>query len=101
MTCKHVKRTDWCYYNVSGDENPQTQNEMDSPSIEGFTLCWIVSLRTVIKIKHSLYSYSIYSFVFKNKTEQNNNGDKCSLIVWVSVVLRRTFVGRGTDVLTT
>ena len=61
---------------MSGDENPQTQNEIDSPSIEGFTLCWIVSLRTVIKIKHSLYSYSIYSFVFKNKVEQNNNGDK-------------------------
>ena len=61
---------------MSGDENPQTQNEIDSPSIEGFTLCWIVSLRTVIKIKHSLYSYSIYSFVFKNKIEQNNNGDK-------------------------
>ena len=26
----------WRYYNVSRDENPQRENEMDSPSFEGF-----------------------------------------------------------------
>ena len=29
-------RRNWRYYNVSRDENPQRENEMDSPSFEGF-----------------------------------------------------------------
>ena len=40
-----------------------------------FTLSYIASLRTVIKIKHSSHSYS---FVFKNKTEQSSNNEKYS-----------------------
>ena len=33
--CKNAKRRNWRYYNVSKDENPQGENEMDSPSLEG------------------------------------------------------------------
>ena len=33
---KHAKRRNWRYYNVSRDENPQRENEMGSPSFEGF-----------------------------------------------------------------
>ena len=49
---------------------------MDSPSFEGFTPSYIASMRTVIKIKHSSHSYSIYSFLFKNKTEKSRNYEK-------------------------
>ena len=34
--CKHAKRRNLRYYNVSRDKNPQRENEMDSPSYEGF-----------------------------------------------------------------
>ena len=33
-------------------------------------------LRCMIKIKHSQHSYSIFNFVFKNKTERNRNDEK-------------------------
>ena len=33
---KHARHRNWRYYNVSRDENPQRENEMDSPSFEGF-----------------------------------------------------------------
>ena len=39
--------------NVSRDENPQTENEMDSRVLKFFTISWIASLPAVIKIKHS------------------------------------------------
>ena len=50
---------------------------MDSSSFEGFHT-QIASLLTVLKIKHSQHSCSIYSSVFKNKTEQNRNDEKYS-----------------------
>ena len=34
--CKHAKRRNLRYYNVSRDKNPQRENEIDSPSYEGF-----------------------------------------------------------------
>ena len=34
--CKHARRRNWRYYNVSRDENPQKVKETDSPSFEGF-----------------------------------------------------------------
>ena len=34
--CIHAKRRNLRYYNVSRDESPQRENEMDSPSFEGF-----------------------------------------------------------------
>ena len=37
--CKHAKRYNWRNSNVSKDENPQRENEMDTPSFEGFHAC--------------------------------------------------------------
>ena len=34
--CKHAWRRNWRYYNLNRDENPLWENEMDSPSSEGF-----------------------------------------------------------------
>ena len=51
--CKHAKRRNWRYYNVSKDENPQRENEMNTPTSESFTLSQIESLRTEIKKKYS------------------------------------------------
>ena len=34
--CKHARRRNRRYYKVSWDENPQRENEMDSPSLKGF-----------------------------------------------------------------
>ena len=34
LFCKHVKRRNWRYCNVSTDENPQRENDMDTPSFE-------------------------------------------------------------------
>ena len=36
MVCKHAKRHNLRYYNLSRDENPHNENEMDSPTFEGF-----------------------------------------------------------------
>ena len=33
---KHARRRNWRYYNVSRDENHQRENEIDSPSFNGF-----------------------------------------------------------------
>ena len=34
--CKHAKRRNLRYFNLSRDENPQRENEMDSQSFDGF-----------------------------------------------------------------
>ena len=34
--CKHAKRRNLRYFNLSRDENPQRENEMDNQSFEGF-----------------------------------------------------------------
>ena len=47
--CKHAKRRNWRYYNMSKNETPQRENEMNTPTSEGFTLSQIASLRTEIK----------------------------------------------------
>ena len=33
---KHARCRNWRYYNMSRDENPQRENEMDIPSFEGY-----------------------------------------------------------------
>ena len=48
--CKHAKRRNWRYYNMSKNETPQRENETS----EGFTLSQIASLRTEIKKKIQL-----------------------------------------------
>ena len=52
--CKHAKRRNWRYYNMSKNETPQRENEMNTPTSEGFTLSQIASLRTEIKEKIQL-----------------------------------------------
>ena len=74
--CKHAKRRNWRYYNMSKNETPQRENEMNTPTSEGFTLSQIASLRTEIKKKYSWHP--CYSFVFKNKAEKNRNDEKYS-----------------------
>ena len=34
--CKHARRSNLHYYNVSRDQSPQRENDMDSPSFKGF-----------------------------------------------------------------
>ena len=49
--CTHARRRIWRYYNVNRDENPQSENEEDNPSLKVVTLSEIASLLTVIEIK--------------------------------------------------
>ena len=49
---------------------------MDFPSFEGFYAWIVISVHVVIRLGHSEHSYSIYSFVSKNKTGKNWNDEK-------------------------
>ena len=56
---EHAKRRNWRYYNVSRDENPQRENEMDSPSFESFHAQLNCKLTNGNKNQTQLHSYSI------------------------------------------
>ena len=58
--CKHVERRNFRYQNVSRDENPQRENEIESPSFEDF----------LVRKKHSYNLYSKFSFALNNRTKQ-------------------------------
>ena len=69
--CKHAKRRNRRYYNMSKNETPQRENEMNTPTSEGFTLSQIASLRTEIKKKNTANTRVIVSC---SKTKQKKIG---------------------------
>ena len=69
--CKHAKRRNWRYYNMSKNETPQRENEMNTPTSEGFTLSQIASLPTEIKKKNTANTRVIVSC---SKTKQKKIG---------------------------
>ena len=62
---------------MSRDENPQRENEMDSPSFQGFHAQLDCKLTDGNKNQTQLTLVLFIKFEFKNKTEQNRN-DKYS-----------------------
>ena len=63
---------------MSRDENPQRENEMDSPSFEGFHAQLDCKLTNGNKNQTQLTLVWYIKFEFKNKTEQNRNDKKYS-----------------------
>ena len=73
--CKNVRRCNLRYYNVSRDENPQREKEMDSPSFKGFHAQLDCKLTSGNKNQTQLTLLQ-YIFVFKNKTAIMKNTSK-------------------------
>ena len=63
---------------MNRDENPQRENEMDSPSFEGFHAQLDCKLTNGNKNQTQLTLVFFIKFEFKNKTEQNRNDKKYS-----------------------